>query len=129
MRELSRSRSSVPENATILSVRRNYSVKKDKNAVADSLKQLFAETAPKVMTCGVVIGHFKGAIQCGEAVYALSVTREDVIDETTNPAWDALKVLENFTVTVNFLSILPCAVTEEELETALEQLQTGGNQI
>ena len=71
------------------------------------------------MTDHVVLGHFKGAIQNGEGVFAISVTREDVQDETANESWRNLTLLPEGEITVNLLSVIPVAVTERELMQAV----------
>ena len=71
------------------------------------------------MTDHVVLGHFQGAIQNGEGVFATSVTREDVLDETANESWRNLTLLPEGEITVNLLSVIPVAVTERELMQAV----------
>lgn len=113
-------------SGTVLSVTRHFPGTAEKAAAVSALKELFLEIAPAVLVEGIVPGHFKGAIRCGEGVLALSVTRADAIDETQNPAWQALEVLQDFTVTVNLMSILPCSVTKADLETRLSALPGAG---
>lgn len=104
---------------TVLSVTRHFPGTADKTATVNALKELFLEIAPEILVEGIVPGHFKGAIQCGEGILALSLTRADAIDETQNPAWQVLEYLRDFTVTVNLLSILSCPVTKADLASRL----------
>lgn len=111
---------SVPEKASILSVSRHFDSTRNKEAVLTAFTEVFRTLAPKATIYGIIPGHFKGIIQSGEAVCGISVTREDTIDVTANESWTSLSILDSFHVTVNLLTVIPCDITREDLENALD---------
>lgn len=113
---------SLSPNGTILSVRRQLPEGVTPEIAVRSLRSLFQELAPLAMTDGMILGHFKSAIQSGEAVYALSATRADALDEAFNEAWSRLDCLTGGAVTVNLMSVVPVAITQEQLEAAVAQI-------
>lgn len=107
------------DEGTILSVRHMFRGPVRREDAEEKLRGIFRELSPDAMVDHVVLGHFKGAIRCDEAVFAISVTREDVLDETANQAWNDLTILPEGEVTVNLLSVIPVPVTKEKLEKLL----------
>lgn len=113
---------SIPNNATVLSVSQQFSGKANRHILTAAFRNLFREISSKALVNGILPGHLKGVIQCGSGFFALSVTREDSVDETVNPQWEAMDFIENFKITVNLLSIFPVDISREELEAALKKL-------
>ena len=109
---------SSPEG-TVISVKHQFKGPLDRTAAEEKLRGIFRDFAPKAMTDHVILGHFKGSIQSGEAFFAISVTREDVPDETADERWKSLSFLPEGEVTVNLLTVLPVAVTEQDLAQAV----------
>ena len=106
------------EEGTVLSIRHRFTAPVARKAAEEKLRTVFRSLSPKAMVDRVILGHFKGAIHCGEAVFAISVTRAEVLDETGNEAWNGLAVLPEGEVTLNLLSVVPVPVTERELREA-----------
>ena len=100
---------------TVISICHHINGSLEREIAEEKLRQIFKDIAPNAMIDYVILGHFKGAIQSGEGVYAISVTREDILDETANEAWRKLNILPEGEITVNLMSVLPIPVTEQEL--------------
>lgn len=85
-----------PQNSTegtILSVRHHFSENMKREDAEKKLRSVLRNLSPKAMVDHVILGHFKGAIRCGEAVFMVSMTREDVLDETANATWGKFHTL------------------------------------
>lgn len=67
-------KSSVPENAALLSFRHAFSLPEaaKKEAVRDALIGVFQKLIPSVSQNGIILGHLKGSIQAGGALLGLS---------------------------------------------------------
>ena len=63
-------KSSVPENAALLSFRHAFSLPEaaKKEAVRDALIGVFQKLIPSVSQNGIILGHLKGSIQAGGAL-------------------------------------------------------------
>lgn len=105
---------------TILSVRHLFHETMKREDAEEKLRSVFRSLSPKAMVDHVILGHFKGAIRCGEAVFMVSMTREDVLDETANEIWKSLITLPEGEVTVNLLSVVPVPVDEPEVGKTIE---------
>lgn len=65
---------------------------------------------------GVVFGHLKALLRCGDVSLACSVTRADTVDETPSPGWPPAGPAD-WSLTVNVLSLLYAeGVTEDLLD-------------
>ena len=102
-------------DGTVISIRHRLNGPLDRETAEEKLRRIFKDVAPGAMIDHVMLGHLKGAIQSGEGVFAISVTREDILDETANEAWRNLRILREGEITLNLLSVLPVPVTEQEL--------------
>ena len=112
-----------PQNSTdgtILSVCHHFSENMKREDAEEKLRSVFRNFSPKAMVDHVILGHFKGTIRYGESIFAISITREDVLDETDNDAWKALTILPEGQVTVNLLSVVPVSITERELKQTIQ---------
>ena len=111
-------KSSVPENAALLSFRHAFSLPEaaKKEAVRDALISVFQKLIPSVSQNGIILGHLKGSIQAGGARLGLSATRADAIDQTPGPGWEELDTLQDFEIRVSLLSSTPCPITQEQME-------------
>jgi hypothetical protein len=116
--------SSVPEDASLLSVRQDFALPEpvSKEIIQNGLLQIFRELMPSVSMNGIIPGHLKASVKEGSALLALSATRSDAVDQTPNTDWTARKTLQNFEIRINLLSIIPCSVSQEELEEMLRHL-------
>lgn len=70
--------------------------------VAASLRQIAALLAED----GVIFGHIKALLRCGEDSVALSITRVDEVDRTAAGAWPPPAPVTGWTLTVNVLSLV-----------------------
>lgn len=88
---------------------------------------LFERLFPLMELDGVAAGHLKGAVCAGEAKLFLSQTMPADLRLQRTPAWAAAEVIPQPTVTVNFISILPTGLTQDELRQAVEESVEIGN--
>lgn len=107
---------------TILSVCHSFYVRMKREEAEEKLRSIFRSLSPRAMIDHVILGHLKGAIRYNEAVFAISMTREDVLDETANAAWRNLGTLPQGEVTVNLLSVVPVSIGEQELRELTESV-------
>ena len=54
---------------------------------------------------GVIFGHIKALLRCGADSVALSITRLDAVDRIAVGAWPPPRPVEEWTLTVNVLSL------------------------
>jgi hypothetical protein len=116
--------SSVPEDASLLSVRQVFALPEPvgKEKVQNGLLKIFRKLIPSISVNGIIPGHLKASIKEGSALLALSATRSDSVDQTPNADWTELNTLQNFEIRINLLSIIPCSVSQEELEEMVHNL-------
>jgi len=119
-----RTPSSVPEGATILSVRQQltWNSPVSRLSLEKALRDLFLELSRHVLTDGIVPGHLKGILKVDSATFFISVTREDSTDESQNEVWENLDAVACAELTVNLLSVLPCELTNEALEDRIRDM-------
>ena len=113
-----RNTSSVPDNTTILSVKRAlvWDTPISRIALESALRALFLELSQFVLIDGIVLGHLKGVLKTGTSVFSISVTREDSIDESPNTSWASMETVSCSDLTVNLLSIVPCELSDNDLD-------------
>lgn len=108
------------KEGTVLSICHQFTCAVTREDAEEKLRSIFKKLSPKAMVDHVILGHFKGAIRYGGAVFSVSVTREAVLDETSNDAWKDLTILLEGEVTVNLLSVIPVSITEQELKNTIQ---------
>lgn len=87
---------------------------------------LFDTLFPYLEVGGVAAGHLKGAVCQGEAKLFLSKTVRERIDLRRTAEWERQDALAQPVVTVNLISILPVALTEETLAGIVRNALSGG---
>lgn len=87
---------------------------------------LFDRLFPCLETDGVATGHLKGAVRQGEACLFLSKTLFEGIDLHPSAQWGQRELVEQPTVTVNLISVLPVCLTEEQLEAMVRETLSAG---
>lgn len=97
---------------TVLSVYLKVNSPMEKVRAEKRFRDLFHKVGKFAMIDHVILGHLKGIIQANEAVFSLSMTREDVLDESQNQKWLESSAFENFEITLNLMSLIPVELTE-----------------
>lgn len=90
------------------------------------MKTLFDALFPHMEVGGVAAGHLKGAVCLGDARLFLSKTVRERIDLHPGPSWAGQEVIARPTVTVNLISVLLTALTEEAMEALVRDMLSGG---
>ena len=121
-----RNTSSIPDNATILSVKKTlvWDTPISRTALEAALRTLFLELSRFVLSDGIVLGHLKGVLKTGTSMFSVSVTREDSIDESQNASWTRMETVACSDLTVNLLSILPCELSNDDLDARITAMHT-----
>ena len=86
------------------------------------LRSLFLNLTKKAIVEGLIPGHLKGVARAaGGETLGISVTRPGVVDFAPSAAWEQMKVLEQYTLTVNVMLLAESNIQEEDLFSGLAQ--------
>ena len=101
------------DNALTLSGSWRYPGPVPEERVEDGLREIAALLAEG----GVILGHIKALLRCGESGIAFSITRLDAVDRTVIGTWPPSGPEGEWSLTVNVLSLVHTGVvTGERLE-------------
>lgn len=89
------------------------------------MKALFDALFPHMEVGGVAAGHLKGAVCLGDARLFLSKTVREGVDLHPSPAWGRQETIACPAVTVNLISVLPAALTEQAMEALIREILNG----
>ena len=110
-------REEVIDEALILSRSRSFACAPalTPQALRARAERCFLRLGEKLGVDGIILGHIKGVLEAGDGSLSLSVTRVGTVDVTELGRWDALGRVENYTMTVNIMSLVAPSIYEDDL--------------